>query len=141
LEQEFPQMPVGEEFESLFESCANKNDRFAVFVICLDDFERMLKDFGEDITSGTLIRLARIIAAVSKAHSMQWGRLDQERFACLCPNVNEQAAVDFATEIQRQLALAGTQTVSIGVAVHPFWPFEKTSVLANAFWGKHHHPI
>ena len=125
-------MPVGEEFESLFESSANKNDRFAVLVICLDDFERMLKDYGEDITSGTLIRLARIIDAVSKAHAMQWGRLDQERFACLCPNVNEQAAVDFATEIQRRLALAGTQTVSIGVAVYPFWPFEKTSVLANA---------
>jgi len=83
LEKEFPQMPVGKDFEALFESSASKNDHFAVLVICVDHFEKMLKDFGEDIIAATLIRLARIIDAVSKTHPMQWGRLDQERFACL----------------------------------------------------------
>ncbi len=125
-------MPVGKDFEALFESSASKNENFAVLVIRIDDFGKMLKDFGEDIIGATLIRLARIIDAVSKTHPMQWGRLDQERFACLYPDAKEEAAVELATEIQRRLALARAQTASIGVAVYPFWPFEKISILANA---------
>jgi tetratricopeptide (TPR) repeat protein len=46
--------------------------------------------------------------------------------------MDEAAAVSLAQEIQRRLALEGEETASIGLAVHPFWPFEKHTILANA---------
>ncbi len=132
LKQAFPQMPVAEEFQGFFNSSATKGDRFAVLVIRIDDFDRTLKQLGEDITSGVVVRLARIIDGLSKTRSIEWGRLDQERFACFCPDTDEQASVQLAKEIQRRLALVGEETVSVGVAVHPFWPFEKMTILDNA---------
>jgi len=132
LKQAFPQMPVGEEFQGFFDSSATKGDRFAVLVIRIDDFDRTLKQLGEDITSGVVVRLARIIDGLSKTRSIEWGRLDQERFACFCPDTDEQASVQLAKEIQQRLALVGEETVSVGVAVHPFWPFEKMTILDNA---------
>ncbi|MBW1678029.1 MAG: tetratricopeptide repeat protein [Deltaproteobacteria bacterium] len=132
LKQAFPQMPVGEEFQGFFDSSATKGDRFAVLVIRIDDFDRTLKQLGEDITSGVVVRLARIIDGLSKTRSIEWGRLDQKRFACFCPDTDEEASVQLAKEIQRRLALVGEETVSVGVAVHPFWPFEKMTILDNA---------
>jgi tetratricopeptide (TPR) repeat protein len=132
LKEAFPQMPVGEEFQGLFELSAAKSDPFAVLVIRIDDLDRTLKHLGEDITSAVVVRLARIIEGLSKTHPMKWGRLDQERFACFCPDMDEETAVQLAQEIQRRLSLAGEETVSVGVAVHPFWPFENTTTLDNA---------
>jgi tetratricopeptide (TPR) repeat protein len=132
LKEAFPQMPVGEEFQGLFESSATKNGRFAVLVVRIDGFDKTLKHLGEDITSGVVVRLARIIDGLSKTRPMKWGRLDQERFACFCPDMDEAAAVQLAKEIQGRLALVGEETVSVGLAVYPFWPFEKMTLLENA---------
>lgn len=132
LKQHFRQMPAGEEFQGLFESSAAKSDRFAVLVIRIDDFDKTLKHFGQDITSGVVVALAQIIDGVSKTSPIKWGRLDQERFACFCADMDEVAAIQLAKEIQSHLALAREDTASIGVAVYPFWPFEKMTILANA---------
>jgi tetratricopeptide (TPR) repeat protein len=132
LKEAFPRMLMGEEFQGLFESCAAKIDRFAVLVIRIDDLDKTLKHLGKDITSGVVVRLAQIIDGLSKTHPMEWGRLGQERFACFCPDRNEAATVQVAKEIQRRLALIGKETVSVGVAVYPFWPFEKMTILDNA---------
>ena len=132
LKEAFPQMLVGEEFQGLFESSAAKSDRFAVLVIRIDDLDKTLKHLGEDITSGVVVRLARIIEGLSKSRPMKWGRLDRERFACFCPDTDEAAVVQLAKEIQQRLALTGKETVSVGVAVYPFWPFEKMTILDNA---------
>ena len=132
LKDAFPQMLVGEEFQGLFESFAAKTERFAVLVIRIDDLDKTLKHLGEDITSGVVVRLARIIEGLSKIRPMKWGRLDQERFACFCPDTDEAEAVQSAKEIQRRLALTGKETVSVGVAVYPFWPFERMTILDNA---------
>jgi tetratricopeptide (TPR) repeat protein len=37
-----------------------------------------------------------------------------------------------AKELQRRFMLSGEDTVSVGLAVYPFWPFEKTTIVANA---------
>ncbi len=132
LKEVFPQVLVGEEFQGLFESSAARSDRFAVLVIRIDDLDRTLKHLGEHITSGVVVRLAEIIDGLSKTRPMKWGRLDQERFPCFCPERDEEAAVQLAKEIQRRLALTGEETVSVGVAVYPFWPFEKMTILDNA---------
>ncbi|MCK4729149.1 MAG: DUF2225 domain-containing protein [Desulfobacterales bacterium] len=132
LKEVFPQVLVGEEVQGLFESSAAKTDRFAVLVIRIDDLDKTLKHLGEHITSGVVVRLAEIIDGLSKTRLMKWGRLDQERFACFCPERDEEAAVQLAKEIQRRLALTGEETVSVGVAVYPFWPFEKMTILDNA---------
>ncbi|NVL89894.1 MAG: tetratricopeptide repeat protein [Desulfobacterales bacterium] len=132
LKEAFPQMPVGDDFQNLFETSAGETDRFAVLVIRIDNFDKTLKHLGETITSAVIVRLARIIEGLSKTRTMKWGRLDRERFACFCPDMDEDAAVQLAQEIQRRLALTGEETVSIGVAVSPFWPFEKMSILDNA---------
>lgn len=132
LKEAFAQMPVGRQLHELFASCAPNSDRFAVLVIRIDDFEKTFKHLGENITSHMLLRLAGTIDALSKTSPMKWGRLDQARFACLCPDIDEAAAVGLGQEMQRRLAHAGKQTVSIGLAVYPFWPFEKTNILANA---------
>lgn len=132
LKEAFPQMLVDQEFQDLFESSAAENDRFAVLVIYIDDFDKTLKHLGKDITSGVIVRLARIIDGLSKTRPIKWGRLDQERFACFCPDTDEAAAVQLAKEIQRRLALVGEETVSAGLAVYPFWPFEKMTILDNA---------
>lgn len=132
LKEVFPQVLVGEEFQGLFESSAARSDRFAVLVIRIDDLDKTLKHLGEHITSGVVVRLAGIIDGLSKTRLMKWGRLDQERFACFCPERDEEAAVQLAKEIQRRLALTGEETVSVGVAVYPFWPFEKMTILDNA---------
>jgi len=132
LKEAFPDMPVGEELRTQFESFAVKSERFAVFVICIDDFDKTLKSLGENITSSVLLSVARIIDALSKTRPVEWGRLDQQGFACFCPDTDEAAAVEFARKIQLRLAVDSKETVSIGVAVSPFWPFEKTSILENA---------
>lgn len=132
LKEAFPDMPEGEECSRLLESCAAKSDEFAVLVIGLDNFGGVVKRLGVNVTASIMVRLARIIDGLSKAHAMEWGRIDQARFACFCPEMNETAAVQLANEIQRRITPAGDETVSIGVAVCPFWPFERTSVLQNA---------
>jgi tetratricopeptide (TPR) repeat protein len=132
LKEAFPHMPVGEEFQDLFESSAAKCDQFAVLVIRIDNLDKTLNQLGEGITSGVVVRLARIIDGLSKTRYMKWGRLDQERFASFYPDTNEVAAVELAKEIQRRLGLVGEETVSIGLAVYPFWPFEKMTILDNA---------
>jgi len=132
LKEAFPQMPVGEAFHDLFESSVVSSGQSAVLIIRIDDFDKMLEHLGKDITSDVVVRLARIIDGLSKTRAIKWGRLDQEQFACFCPDIDEANAVQLAKEIQRRLDLVGKETVSIGVAVYPFWPFEKTSILANA---------
>lgn len=132
LKEAFPLMDEGEEFQGIIESTAAKLDRFAVVVVGVDDFDKSLKHLGEDITSAVVVRLARIIEGLSKTRPMKWGRLDQERFVCFCPDTAEAAAVELANEIQQRLALVGEESVSVGVAVYPFWPFEKNTILNNA---------
>ncbi len=132
LKEVLPDLPKCEQLTNLFELFSEKSDRFAVLVIRMDNFDRTLKHLGEDVTSVLLVRLARIIHGLSKTHSTKWGRLDQERFACFCPDTDEEAAVQLANEIQRRLALVGEETVSVGLAAYPFWPFEKMTILDNA---------
>ena len=132
LQETFPQMPVGEAFQALFDAFAAKTERFAVLVIRIDDLDKTVKHFGEDIASGIVARLARILDALSKTLAMEWGRLNEDRFACFCPDMDEEAAVQSARQIQQRLAVPDEQSVSIGVAVYPFWPFERTTILANA---------
>jgi tetratricopeptide (TPR) repeat protein len=132
LKEAFPQMAVREELNGLFDSFAKEGDRFAVLVIRIDDFVMKSKQLGEGPSSDLLLRLARIIEGLSKMRSMKWGRLDQERFACFCPEMDEEDSVQLAEEVQRRLALVGEETVSVGLAVHPFWPFEKKTILDNA---------
>lgn len=132
LQETFPQMPVGEAFQAVFDTSAAKTERFAVLVIRIDDLDKTLKRSGEKITSGVIVRLAQIIDALSKTHPMQWGRLNEDRFACFCPDMDEEGAVESAKQIQQRLAVPDEQSVSIGIAVHPFWPFERTTILANA---------
>ena len=132
LKEALPDMPVGEELRAQFESFAVKSERFAVLVICIDDFDKTLKSLGENITSSVLLSVARIIDTLSKTRPMEWGRLDQQGFACFCPDTDEAAAVELARKIQLRLAVDSKETVSIGVAIFPFWPFEKTSILENA---------
>lgn len=132
LKEAFPQMIVGEEVQGHFKSSAAKSGRFAVFVIRIDNFDKTLKNLGENITSSLLLNVARIIDGLSKTRPMEWGRLDEHEFACFCPDTDEAAAVELAKRIQLRLALASKETVSIGVAVYPFWPFEKMTILDNA---------
>jgi len=132
LQDTFPQMPVGEAFQALFDASAAKAERFAVLVIRIDDLDKTLKHFGEDIALGIVSRLARIIDALSKTHPIKWGRLNEDRFACFCPDMDEAVAVRSARQIQQRLAVPDEQSVSIGIAVYPFWPFERKTILANA---------
>ena len=132
LKEAFPQIAVDEELQSLFDSFATEGDQFSVLVVRIDDFDVKLKQLGENLLSDVLLRLARIIEGLSKTRSMTWGRLDRERFACFCPEMDEEDSVELAKEVQRRLALVGEETVSIGVAVYPFWPFEKKTILDNA---------
>ncbi len=132
LEADFPYMSIGEDFEVFFEGFAEENDQFATLVICIDDFEKKLKELGETIVSSVVVKLARVMDDMSKTKLMTWGRVDQGCFACLCPNVGQTQAMELAQELQRGFTLLGNETVSIGLAVFPFWPFERGAVLANA---------
>ncbi len=132
LKDAFPRMPVGEQFQELFESSAANSASFAVLVIRIDDLDRTQKRFGEDIASSVVLKLARIIDEASNTHRGKWGRLDHDLLACFCPDMDEAAADELARELQERLAHPGEETVSIGIAVHPFWPFEKMTALSNA---------
>ncbi|OEU84671.1 MAG: hypothetical protein BA865_09040 [Desulfobacterales bacterium S5133MH4] len=132
LKDAFPRMPVGEQFQELFESSAASSASFAVLVIRIDDLDRTQKRFGEDIASSVVLKLARIIDEASNTHRGKWGRLDHDLLACFCPDMDEAAADELARELQERLAHPGEETVSIGIAVHPFWPFEKMTALSNA---------
>ncbi len=132
LKEEFPDLPAPEQFQGFFESFAEKSDQFAVLVVRIDDFDKTLKHLGENITSNLLIKVGRIMEDLSKTVSMTCGRLSQEEFGCLCHDMDEISALELTNEIQRKLLVAGTETVSIGLAVYPFWPFEKVTILDNA---------
>jgi diguanylate cyclase (GGDEF)-like protein len=132
LNQSFPKISVSEELDGFFESFAEKRDRFAVLVIRIDEFESVFEQLGETITTNLLMKLARVIDNLSKTTPMVWGRVGQDEFACLCQDMDEASGVELAKEIQRRLQLTAKQTASIGLAVYPFWPFEKTAILDNA---------
>jgi tetratricopeptide (TPR) repeat protein len=132
LKETFPQIPAGEAFQALFEGSAAKTDRFAVLVIRIDDFDKTLKHSGENVTSAVVVRLARIIDALSNTYPMQWGRLNEDRFACFCPDTDEAAAAQLVGQMQQRFALPDEHSVSVGIAVYPFWPFERMTILPNA---------
>jgi tetratricopeptide (TPR) repeat protein len=132
LNQAFPKIPVGEEFNGFFESFVEEGDRFAVLVVRIDEYESLVEQLGENITANLVMRLARVIDGLSRTTPMVWGRVGQDEFAILCRDMDEAAALDTAREIQRRLQLTGKETASIGVAIHPFWPFESTATLDNA---------
>ena len=132
LMEEYPDLPTPERFQEVFESFAEKNDRFAVLVVRLDDFVTIFESLGENITGNLLVRIGRILESMSRTSDMTWGWLRHEEFACLFEGVNESKGLELAKEIRNRVQAAGEETVSIGLAVYPFWPFEKTSVLDNA---------
>jgi len=132
LKEVFAEMPAGEQVRDLFESCAEKSDRFAVLVNRIDDFDKLLDGIGKGAASDVAVSLAGVIDSLSDTHPMKWGRIDDDQFACFCPDMDEGAAVELAGKIQAGLTPSGKQTVSIGIAVYPFWPFEKAAIVANA---------
>ena len=132
LKEVFPDLPGPGQFEGFFESFTEKNDRFAVLVVRIDDFDKTLDHLGENITSSLVLSVARILDRMSKAVPMIWGRLSQEDFGCLCRDMDEASGLELAKEIQEKVKLTGKETVSIGIALYPFWPFEKMNVLDNA---------
>jgi len=132
LKETFPQIPAGGACQSLFEEDQAKTDRFAVLVIHIDDFDKMLQHVGEPVMSDVVVRLARIIDDLSKTYPMQWGRLHENRFTCFCPDMDESGAAHLAGQMQGRFARPDEHSVSVGIAVYPFWPFEKMTILANA---------
>jgi tetratricopeptide (TPR) repeat protein len=132
LKEVFAEMPTGRRVRDLFASHAEKTDRFAVLVNRMDDFNRLPGDMGKGTASGVAFNLAGVIEHLSNGCSMKWGRIDDDQFACFCPDMGEEAAVELASKIQNGLGPSGRQTISIGIAVYPFWPFEKEAILANA---------
>jgi tetratricopeptide (TPR) repeat protein len=132
LEEEFPDLPTPERFPEVFESFAEKNDRFAVLVVRIDDFVTIFESLGENITSNLLVRVARILESMSRTSGMTWGRLRHEEFGCLFQDVDEAKGLELAEEIRNRVQVAGEETVSVGLAVYPFWPFEKATVPDNA---------
>ncbi|MDY6837782.1 MAG: tetratricopeptide repeat protein [Thermodesulfobacteriota bacterium] len=132
LKEVFAEMPAGKQVRDLFESYAEKSDRFAVLVNRIDDFDKLLDGIGEGTASGIAVSLAGVIEGLRKTHPMEWGRMDDDQFVCFCPDMDEGAAVELAKKIQNSFTPSGKQTVSIGIAVYPFWPFEKAAILANA---------
>ena len=132
LKADFPHISMGEDFEALFEGFAEGNDQFAALVLCIDDFEKKLKDLGRTIVSTTVVKLAQVVDDMSETQLMTWGYVDQGCFACLCPKTGQTEAMELAKELQRRFTLLSKETASIGFAVFPFWPFEREAVLANA---------
>jgi tetratricopeptide (TPR) repeat protein len=132
LKEVFPDLPEPEQFQKIFESFAKEKDQFAVLVLRVDDFDKTLEHLGENITSNLLLNMARIIENLSKTASMTWGRISQDEFGCLCGDMDEVSGLEMAKIIQERVKLSGQETVSIGLAVYPFWPFEKMNVLDNA---------
>lgn len=132
LREEFPDLPTPERFPGVFESFAEKNNRFAVLVVRIDDFVTTFERLGENITANLLVKVGRIMESMSRTLNMTWGRLRHEEFVCLCQDVDEAKGLELAEEIRNRVQLAGEETVSVGLAVYPFWPFDKTTVLDNA---------
>jgi tetratricopeptide (TPR) repeat protein len=132
LKKTFPLMPSGDAFQDQFRTSVQKSARFAALVIRIDGFDKILEQIGEDGASSVLVKVAETMTEMGAAHPVEWGRLGQDRFACFCPEVGESDGVEFGREIKQRLALLGEEGVSIGVAVYPFWPFEKEATLANA---------
>lgn len=128
----FSQIHGDEEFPVCFESFINERELFAVLVIRVDDFETILVRSGEADATNVLLKVSRVIDGLSKTVPIVWGRISRDEFGCLCQDMDESAGLKLAREIQRRLQLIGRETVSIGLAVHPFWPFEKTAILDNA---------
>jgi tetratricopeptide (TPR) repeat protein len=132
LKEEFPSVLSGKPFASQCQSLANDSDHFSVLVISIDGFSETLDEQGNEASARVVVRLAKVLDGMAKTRDMAWGRLEQERFACLCRDMDEAKALALATELQRRFLLVGDHTLSVGLAVYPFWPFEKTSVLSNA---------
>ncbi|MDY6953832.1 MAG: tetratricopeptide repeat protein [Thermodesulfobacteriota bacterium] len=132
LKEGFAQMPAGGQVRDLFASHGEKSDRFAILVNRIDGFDKLLDGIGKGTASGIAMDLAGVIDSLRMPHPMEWGRLDDDRFACFCPDMDEEGATELARKIQDGLTCCGEQTVSIGIAIYPFWPFEKTAILDNA---------
>jgi len=132
LREQFPELAEGDACRALIASSSKDMGQFGVLVIRIDNFEKKFQVLGEQVTGELVVRAARVLAGMGKTRTVTWGRLDREQFACLCPDLDEAGAVAFGTELQRRFSLHKEDTVSVGLAVYPFWPFEKGSILSNA---------
>jgi tetratricopeptide (TPR) repeat protein len=132
LNEVFPDLPAPEQFQRFFETFIDESERFSVLVLRIDDFDKTLENLGENFTASLLLSVARVISGLSKAVSMTWGRISQDEFGCLCQDMDEVSGLELAKRVQEKIQLTGKETVSIGLAVYPFWPFEKMNVLDNA---------
>ncbi|MBW2109137.1 MAG: tetratricopeptide repeat protein [Deltaproteobacteria bacterium] len=133
LKKAYPQVPAGEEVQALFNAAIGEMDRFAMLVIGVDGLAWPMGDPPERPDGESpLLQLARILNNMAASEDMRWGWIREALFACLCRDMDESAAVGLAGAVQQQFKNNTEHTLSVGVAVYPFWPFDKNAVLANA---------
>lgn len=133
LRKAYPRMPAGEEVQTLFDTAAQDMDRFAVLVMAVDGLVLPLEaPAQEPAEASPLLLLAQTLEHTADSNDMRWGWLAGGSFACLCGDMDEPRAVALARTIQQAFKHKTTHTLSVGVAVYPFWPFDKNAILANA---------
>jgi len=132
LKERFPDLPIGQSCRESVKRVADENEQFAVLAIKIDDFERLLELHGENGITNLILDIATTIHSLSNETHTIWGRLNRDVFVSLHRSTDEEHALELAKKVQSMISESGPYTVSIGIAVYPFWPFEKTAVFANA---------
>lgn len=138
LEDICPGLPAGTQAQTHFEAISRHHDRFAVLVIRIDDFYNIVERFGRNQASELIVSLALTAQRLGAESSMLCARPFEDRLAYLCPGLDQQGATALGRKIQDAFAdtakdfAVSVGTVSIGVAIFPFWPFESRAILSNA---------
>jgi Flp pilus assembly protein TadD len=124
----FPQMQSREAFLVYALKKVASWRRFCVFVIRMDDPETEEKE----LTTKTFVDIGEIIERMCMEKNGFWGLPEAGLLGCFFPDMDESCGLETANDIQEQVKALGSITVSVGVAVWPFFVFEKKQILTNA---------
>lgn len=112
---------VQKRFEFLCQQI-NSGDRYAVFIIDIDNFKRINDRLGHDVGDVVLTEVAALIASTTRESDI-FGRWGGEEFVLICPRLSESQAVALGEKIRAC------------VHTHPFTLKDKSLVVSVSLGG------
>lgn len=132
VRQVFPQALSLEAFLSFAVNEVESWNTVCVLVIRADGSETGKEGEEKKIDTDILVDIGKIIEGICMEKNGFWGLPESGLLGCFFPDLKESVGLEIAKAIQEQVKALGSITVSAGVAVWPFFLYEKKQILTNA---------
>jgi tetratricopeptide (TPR) repeat protein len=132
---EYPHIQTGALFIHRALGRIGESLRFAAMVVELD---AVGESDGTDRPGDVRDRVAGAIERICRPHDGTWGLLDRRVFGCMIPGGDEAIGRQLAGDLKSELADAGAETVTVGIAAFPCLEYSREQILQNAYKALEH---